>query len=498
MKLLDYLRIKLKKTTFSAIIIAISIVQFLVIFPRIVPSINLPDRGIFVSVAERLLAGNKLYIGVWENKDPIFYWMIAFGRIFSPFADIILEILYILIAAISLYFLTLSFNLRKTSSLIIGSIACPIIITGGNYYPGYSHLPGTALALASLAFLLRDRYFFSGLLLSFLLFTKLTTAPVLISMVIVLLIANWNLRKFKILLLGIIFGTAIPVTGLLVRGEFLGYIENFKFNIAYANENLYPSWPRPVAHILKSSNSISLSLSLIIILILIAEYSRLKKVNFSENQLIDWILWGITSAAFITSYIVISFTGLWDHHNQILYIPALLSIIIFTKFTELVFQHKPFLMILVTIILAILLSGPKPGTLLVTYKEMKQELLSLNSLSPEASAILTVTKTGTYARIGSNDDQGHAYGLRNLKLVCPYFHLYPSAPMSGGKFMMKTLDCLPSAETIIISSTFIPMLKVNSVAENPWIIFMSKVSQLLEEKYNSKIISGVMICSKLT
>jgi len=222
----------------------------------------------------------------------------------------------------------------------------------------------------------------------------------------------------------------------------------------------------------------------------------LKKANFSENQLIDWTLWGVTSASFITSYIVISFTGLWDHHNQILYIPALLSLIIFTKFTELVFQHKPYLMILVTIILAILLSGPKPSTLLVTYKEMKQELLSLNSLSPEASAILTVTKTGTYARIGTNDDQGHAYGLRNLKLACPYFHLYPSAPIAEKTFFKKTLDCLPSADTIVISSTFSPMLNVRSMSNTPWIIFMSNVSQLLEKKYDCKKINEVTICSK--
>jgi len=474
----------------------IAIFQWVIIFPRVVPDVKLPDRGIFVSVAERLLAGDSLYSGVWENKDPIFYWLIALGRFFSPFADIVFEILYILIAATSLYFISRSFNFCKISALIIAYIACPIVITGGNYYPGYSHLPGTALTLASLAFLLRYRYFLSGLLLSFTLFTKLTTAPVLISMVIVVLIANWKLQKIKMLLLGIMFGSAIPVTGLFVRGEFLGYIDNFKFNIAYANENLYPSWPRPVAHILKSSNSISISLSLIIILILITEYSRLKKANFSENQLIDWTLWGVTSASFITSYIVISFTGLWDHHNQILYIPALLSLIIFTKFTELVFQHKPYLMILVTIILAILLSGPKPSTLLVTYKEMKQELLSLNSLSPEASAILTVTKTGTYARIGTNDDQGHAYALSNLKLACPYFHLYPSAPIAEKTFFKKTLDCLPSADTIVISSTFSPMLNVRSMSNTPWIIFMSNVSQLLEKKYDCKKINEVTICSK--
>ena len=300
------------------------------------------------------------------------------------------------------------------------------------------------------------------------------------------------------LFFGILTGAVIPVAALLMRGEFWGYIQNFRFNLIYANENLYPSWPQPIAHILKSSNSISFSLSLLVILILIVEFSRLRKVNFSENQPSDWILLVVTFASFIASYIVLSLTGLWDHHNQILYIPALLSIIIFSKFAELIFQDKPNLVILVTVILAVILAGPKPSTLLVAYSEMKQELSSLSSLSPEASAILSVSRTGKYARIGTNDDQGHAYGLRNLKLVCPYFHLYPLAPISEKTFFKKTLDCLPNADTIIISSTFSPMLNIGNVDNNPWKIFISNVAQLLESKYSCKKVNEVTVCTKLS
>lgn len=480
------------------VILFIAVFQWVLILPKAIPSVKLPDRGIFVSIAERLLAGDKLYVDVWENKDPIFYYMISLGRVFSPYADVVLEILYIVIAATSLYVISRSFNFRKTTALMIGFIACPIIVTGGNYYPGYSHLPGMALVFASLAFLLRDRHFLCGQLFSFLIFTKLTTAPVLLSMIIVVLLINRNLQKIKLLFFGILTGAVISVVALLMRGEFLGYINNFRFNMTYADENLYPTWPQPIAHVLKSGNSISFSLSLLVVLILIAEYSRLRKVKFSENQSTDWILLVITFASFIASYIVLSLTGLWDHHNQILYIPALLSILIFSKFAELIFQDKPNLVILVTVILAVILGGPKPTTLLVTYSEMKQELSSLNFLSPEASAILSVTKTGKYARLGTNDDQGHAYGLRNLKLACPYFHLYPSSPIFEKAFFKKTLDCLPNADTIIISSTFSPMLNIRNVDNTPWKIFISNVSQLLEAEYSCKKVNEVTICTKLS
>jgi hypothetical protein len=492
-----FLKSRFNKTdAFFKAIIFLSFL-FFIILPRTVPSIKLPDRGIFVSVAERLLAGDKLYSEVWENKDPIFYWLIALGRFFSPFADIVLEVLYIFIASTSIYFISRYFDLIKNSAFIIGFVACPIIITGGNYYPGYSHLPGTALTLASLMLLLYDRSLLSGLLFSFTLFTKLTTAPILISMLFVVLLLDKTHKKLS-LCVGIISGAVIPVLGLWFRGELQGYLSNFSWNLTYANENLYPSWPRPIAHILKSSNSISLSLSLIVILILISEYYRLRNLNYTQTHKIAWMLLSVTFISFLTSYVILSFTGLWDHHNQILYIPGLLSLIISTRFIEIAFKDRSHLKIIVLVVSAILLSGPKPSQLFVTYQEMKLEILSLNSLSPEASAMLTVAKPGTYARIGTNDDSGHAYGLREFKLACPYFHLYPSAPISEKTFFKKTLDCLPTVETVIISSTFTPMVNMSSTLDTPWINFMSKVSKLLEMKFSCEKINKVTICSKLS
>jgi hypothetical protein len=44
--------------------------------PRLVPY-RLSDRGIFISVGARLLAGDRLYSGVYDNKEPLFYYFIA-------------------------------------------------------------------------------------------------------------------------------------------------------------------------------------------------------------------------------------------------------------------------------------------------------------------------------------------------------------------------------------------------------------------------------------
>lgn len=48
-----------------------------------IPSVR-EDHGIFASVAERLLAGDRLYSGVWDNKEPVFYYTLALGRLVDP------------------------------------------------------------------------------------------------------------------------------------------------------------------------------------------------------------------------------------------------------------------------------------------------------------------------------------------------------------------------------------------------------------------------------
>jgi hypothetical protein len=45
------------------------------------------DPGVFLSVAARLLDGDRLYADVFDNKDPLFYYTFAgrFGWVGGPF-----------------------------------------------------------------------------------------------------------------------------------------------------------------------------------------------------------------------------------------------------------------------------------------------------------------------------------------------------------------------------------------------------------------------------
>jgi hypothetical protein len=70
--------------------------------PKIVPYRG-SDRGIFVSVAERLLAGDILYKDVLDNKEPLFYYFVALERIFGAYGEILGEFVLLVIASYSVY-----------------------------------------------------------------------------------------------------------------------------------------------------------------------------------------------------------------------------------------------------------------------------------------------------------------------------------------------------------------------------------------------------------
>ena len=59
---------------------------------------NIPIRGTFVSVAERLLAGDTLYRGVYDNKEPLFYYFVAAQRAIGSWAELAAEAILIVVA----------------------------------------------------------------------------------------------------------------------------------------------------------------------------------------------------------------------------------------------------------------------------------------------------------------------------------------------------------------------------------------------------------------
>src|SRR5512144_127111 len=94
------------------------LIIWVALLPRMIPDVRSADRGIFVSVAERLLAGDALYRDVWDNKDPLFYFSLALGRAISPYADIVIEVSWVACSSVAL--LVLARWLGVDSPLVSG------------------------------------------------------------------------------------------------------------------------------------------------------------------------------------------------------------------------------------------------------------------------------------------------------------------------------------------------------------------------------------------
>jgi hypothetical protein len=132
------------------------------VLPRlIVPVPEVSDRGVYVSVAERLLAGDTLYSGVYDNKEPLFYYFVAAQRALGSWADPAAEVMLIAIAVSATYHMALKVCSQWTETAI-SCIAIPIILTGTSYLPGYSELPGIAIVLTAITALAYGRPVLAG------------------------------------------------------------------------------------------------------------------------------------------------------------------------------------------------------------------------------------------------------------------------------------------------------------------------------------------------
>src|ERR1700734_2998263 len=88
-------------------------------------------RGLHRRISERLLAGDILYSGVYDNKEPLFYYFVAAQLAMGRWAEAAAEALLIAIAAAAVYFMAVKLSSQWTA-VAISFIAVPITLTGGH------------------------------------------------------------------------------------------------------------------------------------------------------------------------------------------------------------------------------------------------------------------------------------------------------------------------------------------------------------------------------
>lgn len=447
---------------------------WVVTFPRLVPGASDPaDHGTFISVADRLRAGDRLYAEVWDNKDPLFYYLLALARSITEYGDILPEVGWLALAAAAAASMARRVGLSHRRAVLAGWVLTPIVLTGTTYVPGMTHLPGTAVALCVLALVLRDRWLAAGTLLGALAFLKLLAIPVALAGVLVVLLRRRSWMGAVRLSVSTAATMGAVVLVMALRGELAAYVDTQLGNVGYSQGDLVNSRWGPVAsHLLSAAPQDNRTAALttvasLVVVVLLASLSHPRRD--------DAPIAAIAVATLVAALAVVAVTALWPHHVQLLYLPGALAVVaLLAAIPDGWLSHLRAGAIVMLV--AFLIGGAThPYWYLAATRALASHMASLQGTSPEAQALTAIAPAGRYARLGSNDTNAHARGLQSWDLACRRFHQYPFDPPNA---LDEVLTCLPTADAVVVDAS----LRIKP-GQDEWNHFVTRAREVLAEGY---------------
>ncbi|MBW4538097.1 MAG: hypothetical protein KME43_03010 [Myxacorys chilensis ATA2-1-KO14] len=476
---------------------------------RLVPSPT-SDRAIFVSVAEYLLSGNQLYIDVYDNKDPLFFYAVSLQRVFGGIGEYLFELLMVVIATVSAYDISCMIECTHTMRKRILLIAVPLLVTGAFWLPGYTTLPGTALSLLACSFFLRKKMLLAGGCIGLVAFTKLIAFPLPAVFCLTYELILWDKQvsreNLKRLITGFTSVSAIVIVILLTRHELLGYLQTQQNNFFYSQSlltdnssfvNSFASHLRTM--FLRSPKTLLLLFSLIASM----GFSEYIAIQSRIERKIKAFLIG-TLATCIISIIVLGLTGIWEHHLSLIYFSQTLMLICIAISINSKRIFAGSLFGIVIVVSAILLSGTPRVTSHYADNPMQiiPRIAALTQPSVDLKAFRSMYPNGTgFASLGQNTNV-MPHGAANDRLMCPDFHQY--AWYSPEK-LRHILDCAKTAPTLVVDRKFVrleeapnfwPREAQKQILLKNWNDFVTAGERIIQTQYWCKNLESMRICSR--
>lgn len=413
------------------------------------------DGGVFLSVAGGLNQGLQLYTEIWDNKDPIFFLVLAALDRLAPIAPFLADWLWLALASWGTWMLAASI-MRVERALFLSLLASPLILTGVTYVAGYTHTPGTALALLAIGLFARGWSVAAGVTLGLLVFTKILLAPFAIAALC--LPAITRSTRSRGVRSGIAWATTVGV-GLLALSLIsspAGYLDMIQRNRRYATDvMLFFDFGDGVGgHFDKLRGEMPwgmMAASVVIIITLTMATDRVltRRWNDKSHVLMTGWLW----AASLTAGAAIALTYIWDHHLQVLALPAVIAAVVLGALWP---SNLPQWAWLISMSgLSLVLSGwLTPGAWLAQVDQVNLDYnakIAAVSEVPATAVLLNQLSenTSTYAVVGTNDERGFMRDVRpGLQLGCPQFHLYRFSPPSDFDHMRA---CIRTVDSLVVS-----------------------------------------------
>src|SRR6266545_922392 len=463
------------------------------------------DAGIFLSVAARLLRGDRLYSGVWDNKPPFFYYTAATSLDVAGWrGPFLIDVLWIAVAAICMWLLLETIG-GSSWSRAVGLVVYPLLLTGSWYYAVYSELPTLALAPAFGWLWLRGSPSAAGAVLGVaaffrpdygFLFLALFVAPA-----VVRAIDGAALRRNALrLLAGFAAAAAASVAVVAARGELTAYVATMRTNVGYPNQVLVQMGEqsgvlghltlaaRMLTHDSLRSRLLAL-VSLALCVLLVAPIrERFRGRSSPERPDATTVLSAFFVGTVLATAMTLALTALWDHSLELIALPATFATcLLVSRIDAAVRSRTRRLVAIVPTAAACVIafgglsfgspSSPESSWPLAYWWRTPRSVSAV-ALDKAAAELHWSRELITYARLGYNNEEAHALFIdARLKLACPLFHQY-----TFSSNLDQALACIRDRrpELLLVGPSF---GAYESPTTQRWDAFVSDSRRLLRARY---------------
>ena len=444
------------------------------------------DFGIHVSVAERLIAGDRLYEEVWDNKDPLYFLTLAGARWISPLGGWFIQIASLAATSISVYFVSRRIDTSRSLAVLVGWVAAPIIVVG-LLDPTGGVSPAVPATFAAVAFALVKRPLFAGLVLAAVPFFQIRMFPVALT---VLVVVFWFVPQRRVRAgIGFGLGVLLVLAVLAFRQELLPYVNSLFLNIGYAQAESAGSGILAGRLVFLQNSAVQLSVLAIVLALSLARPLSVRakgSAKRSANDAIWWAAaWCLPSIA-----VVLLVTGKWPGHAKVLLIPGTLAVVAVAGQLSWRPRYSTVVSAVIVISLGILIAAvPSPKPFFNSLEYARAVLSQNKNASTQAQAVIQTGPPASYARVGQGQDPAHAIGLRDWDLACPRITQYW---WENESILESIRECLSSADVLLVTDDL-----YGPVTTPTWERFQEGVEEVLAENYTCSPSPGFRVCTKV-
>jgi hypothetical protein len=447
------------------------------------------DQGVFLSVAARMLDGDRLYAEVVDNKDPLFFYTyaaaLAVGGWRGPF---LLDGVWLGLAGIAIVLLARELHAPR-SAVVTSFFVYPFALTAGWYGAGLSMLGALAVAPLAPWLWLRGRFAASGLLVAVAMLLKINLFPLVVAPLCALVVmgippqARW--RGLVRGAFGMVAGLVVAAVLLALRGELRAYVETIGNNVHYSTALTKSSGAlsRIVDHLRVAFDFFHLAgrWQLPAALLVLGCFAAASVVAWVRGGLWERAISAVGVATLVGGFVVLALTAYWNEHLQLLAYPAtFIALALIAVVAVTVGSRAGAALALLVVAFAAWSSLKNPGGL---------EVSSVWTSTPISAGAIALERAHErlypdeqhipYMVFGSNSENGHAAFISDeFDLACRWFQLYP---FSQSQQFDETLDCAKQKRPrlVLVTLGFFETRPDGT----PWAAFVSRTKRFLNKRY---------------